>query len=302
MEREEVIKRRKIQKKKRKLVIRRTIIIAALVLVVGLIISLLVNLFADDKDKPSANETSSSIEIEENVNSEVLEDKDATNENDEITSDDNNSNEAGDEVDNKEDEIATENIPTTNIDKSAWNLILVNPWNKLPEDFSVELTTLDSGYKVDSRIVDDLNDMFRDARAAGLDPIICSSYRAVDRQKQLFKNQIDKYLAMGYSQKQAEEEAAKWVAIPGTSEHHTGLALDIVARSYQMLDDTQENTAEQKWLMGNSYKYGFILRYPKTKGEITGIVYEPWHYRYVGKDIAKEIYEKKICLEEYLNT
>lgn len=87
---------------------------------------------------------------------------------------------------------------------------------------------------------------------------------------------------------------------PGTSEHHTGLALDIVSQNYQLLDEEQENTPEQQWLMHNSYKYGFILRYPNDKSKITGIHYEPWHYRYVGKEIAKEIYEQGICLEEYL--
>ena len=95
-------------------------------------------------------------------------------------------------------------------------------------------------------------------------------------------------------------EAEKWVAVPGTSEHQTGLALDIISLYYQVLDKNQENTAEQKWLMENSYKYGFILRYPSDKSEITGINYEPWHYRYVGKEAAKEIYEMGLCLEEYL--
>ncbi|MBP3292640.1 MAG: M15 family metallopeptidase, partial [Clostridia bacterium] len=108
------------------------------------------------------------------------------------------------------------------------------------------------------------------------------------------------YLDKGYSQEEAEAEAGKWVAIPGTSEHQTGLAVDIVALSYQLLDRGQEDTAEQKWLMENSYKYGYILRYPTDKSDITGIYYEPWHYRYVGKDVAKELYESGLCLEEYL--
>lgn len=132
-------------------------------------------------------------------------------------------------------------------------------------------------------------------------PLICSSYRTIQKQERLYKNKVNEYISQGYSQKQAEKEAGKWVAVPGTSEHHTGLAVDIVATDYQLLDENQENTPEQQWLMNNAYKYGFILRYPNGKSHITGIYYEPWHYRYVGKEVAKEIHEQGICLEEYLN-
>ena len=90
------------------------------------------------------------------------------------------------------------------------------------------------------------------------------------------------------------------VALPGTSEHQTGLALDIVDAGYQELDEAQENTPVQQWLMRNSWRYGFILRYPTGKSNITGIIYEPWHYRYVGRDAARAIYESGLCLEEYL--
>ena len=90
------------------------------------------------------------------------------------------------------------------------------------------------------------------------------------------------------------------VAPPGTSEHETGLALDITAQSYPVLEQDQEDTPEQQWLMENAWRFGFILRYPQGKTEITGICYEPWHYRYVGREAAKEIQEKGLCLEEYL--
>lgn len=181
-----------------------------------------------------------------------------------------------------------------------WNLILVNTWNKVPKDFSVELTQLNNGHAIDKRAYPDLQDMMDAARAEGLSPILCSSYRTNEKQQTLFDNQVNKYLAEGYSQIEANVEAGKWVAVPGTSEHQTGLAVDIVALDYQLLDEGQEDTPEQKWLMENSYKYGFILRYPSEKSELTGIHYEPWHYRYVGKEAAKEIYEQGICLEEYL--
>lgn len=203
---------------------------------------------------------------------------------------------------NKEDSSKEEqrkmNISASN--KSDWNLILVNPWNKLSDNFSVERTTLKNGHSIDKRAYPDLQKMMDAARAEGLSPIICSSFRTMDKQRTLFSRQVNKYISLGYSRVNAEKEAAKWVAIPGTSEHQTGLAVDIVASSYQLLDKKQESTAEQKWLMKNSYKYGFILRYPSDKSRITGIGYEPWHYRYVGKEAAKEIYEKRLCLEEYL--
>ena len=186
------------------------------------------------------------------------------------------------------------------LDKSQWNLLLVNPWTPIPEGFAVERTTLKNGHSIDKRAYPDLQAMMDDARAAGLSPVICSSFRTMDKQQSLFDKQVNKYLARGYSQSEAEEEAAKWVAIPGTSEHQTALAVDIVSLSYQLLDEKQETTAEQKWLMENCYRYGFVLRYPKDKTEVTGIGYEPWHYRYVGKEAAKAIWEQAICLEEYL--
>ena len=194
--------------------------------------------------------------------------------------------------------VEPDRIPEYN--GQTWNLFLVNLWNKLPDDFTVDLTYLKNGHAVDSRAYPDLQDMMDDARAAGLSPIICSSYRTYEKQQTLYDNQVNKYLAKGYTQDQAEKEAAKWVAIPGTSEHHTGLAVDIVALDYQLLDENQENTPEQQWLMENAHLYGWILRYPTEKSDLTGISYEPWHYRYVGKEIAKEIHDAGICLEEYL--
>lgn len=187
--------------------------------------------------------------------------------------------------------------PTSNSDK--WNLILVNPWNSIPENYDISLMQLKNGQSVDERIYPDLQKMMDDCRVQGLSPLICSSYRTNEVQNGLFNKQVQKYLSRGYTKEDANSEAAKWVAVPGTSEHQLGLALDIVAESNQILDASQE-TAEQKWLINNSYKYGFILRYPSDKSNITGISYEPWHYRYVGKEVAAKITEKGICLEEYL--
>jgi D-alanyl-D-alanine carboxypeptidase len=186
------------------------------------------------------------------------------------------------------------------IDKEQWNLILVNPWNPIPENHSIALTELKNDQAVDERCYPALQDMMDACRAEGLSPVICSSYRSMEKQKKLFKKQIDTMLAMGLSQAEAEQEAAKAVAIPGTSEHQLGLAVDIVDLNNQSLDESQEETGVQKWLLAHCWEYGFILRYPNDKSEITGIMYEPWHYRYVGKEIAMEIYRKGECLEEYL--
>ena len=189
---------------------------------------------------------------------------------------------------------------TTEINKSEWNLILVNKDNPIPENYTVNLTQLINGHSIDERCYEDLQQMMDDCRAEGLEPVICSSYRTNEKQTELFNRQIEKWKSLGYSDSDAEIEAGKLVAVPGTSEHQLGLALDIVDISYQILDEKQENTAVQKWLMQNSYKYGFILRYPTDKRDITGINYEPWHYRYVGKAHAKAIYDSNLCLEEYL--
>ncbi len=189
---------------------------------------------------------------------------------------------------------------TENESESEWKLILVNSENYLPNDFEIELEQLRNGQWVDKRCYPDLQRMMDDCRAQGLEPLICSSYRSVERQEELFKAETEMFAAQGYSEEKAYSLAAAQVAVPRTSEHHTGLALDIVDANDQILDDTQADTPAQKWLMENCYNYGFILRYPADKQEITGIIYEPWHYRYVGEEAAREIRDRGLCFEEYL--
>ena len=147
----------------------------------------------------------------------------------------------------------------------------------------------------------DLQKMMDDARAEGLSPLVCSGFRSTEDQQKIYTDRLERNIKSGMQWAEAEADALKWVAYPGTSEHHTGLAVDIVSVGNQRLDGTQENTAEQRWLMENSWKYGFILRYPKGKTHITGIYYEPWHYRYVGKEAAEEIFARNITLEEYIS-
>lgn len=182
----------------------------------------------------------------------------------------------------------------------TWNLMLVNPWNPLPEDYSIDLVSLNSNQSVDQRCAAALEEMLSDCRTAGLSPLICSSYRTQATQQSLYNAQVYELIAQGCSREEAEEQAATMVALPGTSEHQLGLAVDIVDSEYQILESSQENTPVQRWLMEHCWEYGFILRYPKEKTQLTGIIYEPWHYRYVGKEAAKEIMKAGICLEEYL--
>lgn len=186
------------------------------------------------------------------------------------------------------------------VSQEDWQLLLVNAWHKLPEDYHVERKTLANGLQVDARIYDDLNAMLTDCREAGLEPIVCSAYRTEDTQTRLYRNKVSRLLSAGWSRDTVEQEAARWVAPPGTSEHQTGLALDIVSADYQLLDEQQAQTPEQQWLMAHCWEYGFVLRYPTDKCAVTGIGYEPWHYRYVGKEAAREMQQKGLCLEEYL--
>lgn len=185
-------------------------------------------------------------------------------------------------------------------DEDGWKVRLVNGTTLLEEGYVPELVTVNSaGYQFDARAADALRSMLQAAKEAGLSPMICSSYRSWERQSTLFAKQVEKQQNMGLSYEDAYEKAKTVVAFPGTSEHQTGLAADLVATSHQLLDDSQEQTAEQQWLMEHCWEYGFILRYPKNKSEITGIIYEPWHYRYVGNEVAEYIHENDLCLEEY---
>lgn len=198
----------------------------------------------------------------------------------------------------KQAETAPEQETSRSVE-ADWNLLVVSAAQPLPREFTVELTALKNGMQVDARICEDLDDMLADCREAGLHPVICSAYRTRETQARLFSNKIQRLRRGGYSQADAPAEAARWVAPPDTSEHQTGLALDIVSAGYQVLDSRQEQTPEQQWLMEHCREYGFILRYPADKSAVTGIGYEPWHYRYVGREAASAMGEGGLCLEEY---
>ena len=180
-----------------------------------------------------------------------------------------------------------------------WNLRLVNKDNPLPRDFSVETAEAAEG-QLDSRAASALSQMVSDMEAQGLSPVVCSYFRTWTEQETLQQNKVNRLLYQGYSPASDEEEASRWVVPAGTSEHQLGLAADIVAADCQVLEEEQENTPEQQWLMAHCQEYGFILRYPRDKQGLTGVGYEPWHYRYVGVEAAQEIMSQGLCLEEYL--
>lgn len=179
-------------------------------------------------------------------------------------------------------------------------ILLVNPWNALPEGYTVELVDVTERDRLEAECAEALERMLADCEAAGHVPMIVSAYRTQEEQEYLFNRKVKYYTGMGWSVAAAEKEAAKEIAVPGTSEHQLGLAVDLMDEDYPYLDDHQANTAAQKWLMEHCHEYGFILRYPVGSTEITGIIFEPWHYRYVGVEIAQEIMNLGITLEEYL--
>lgn len=179
-------------------------------------------------------------------------------------------------------------------------IILVNAEHFIPQDYKVTLSDLSGGHKIADFAFDDLTRMLSDCRAAGFVPAICSSYRTQEYQENLFAKRVRSYTDLGYTEERAAALAARSVALPGTSEHQLGLALDIVDNANWHLDESQAQMPAQQWLMRNSWKYGFILRYPEGSSDSTGIIYEPWHYRYVGREISEELYKSGLCLEDYL--
>ena len=182
------------------------------------------------------------------------------------------------------------------------HVILVNPWNTLPPYLELDLVDIGNWQSVDRSCLEALNQMMADCTAAGHYPYICSSYRTWEDQEYLMENKIKRLMKEEhYSREVAAEIAKESVAVPGTSEHQLGLAVDIVANGYYVLDYTQAKTKTQAWLMEHCWEYGFILRYPDNTTDITGIIYEPWHYRYVGTEVSLELRDLGITLEEYLD-
>lgn len=186
------------------------------------------------------------------------------------------------------------------VNTEDWNYILVNDWNPLPASYKLQLDVLKDGHQVDYRIAEDLEKLLSDAKAEEMDLLVCSAYRSYERQADLFNSSVEELLGQGMTYNEAYYKTHEQYAVVSYSEHHTGLAVDIVGKSHQLLDERQGRTKEAQWLAENCARYGFILRYPKGKEKITGIEYESWHFRYVGKEAAAFMMKKGLTLEEFL--
>lgn len=178
----------------------------------------------------------------------------------------------------------------------GWMQLLVNSSNVIPDGYApTELTELSNGQSVDKRIYPSLQSMFDDARAQGVYPVVNSGYRTAKQQQSEMDDKIQEYIDDGKSEDEARALAATYVAQVGYSEHEAGLAIDIVAKANKSDDDTV-----WAWMKEHCAEYGFILRYPEGKEGVTGMSYEPWHFRYVGVEAAQKIMGAGITLEEYL--
>lgn len=189
--------------------------------------------------------------------------------------------------------------------RPVWNLLLVNDWNPVPENYLSTFTMADfngPSKQCDSRIVEPLRQMINDGNA--YNPAFrlsaASLYRTEELQAKNYNNKVNYYKSQGYDQETAESKAATVIKRPGESEHNTGLCVDLLGAGYSSLEQSFANTEAYQWLKEHCAEYGFILRYPKEKEAITAVIFEPWHYRYVGVEAATEIMERGICLEEYL--
>lgn len=188
--------------------------------------------------------------------------------------------------------------------KEDWRLILINKQHPIPDDYTFTLgniKTLKGTMQCDERIIEELLAMMQAAKEDGVSLAICSPYRDLKYQEVLFDRKIEAYMKKGMSYMEAYKLSSQAVTVPGASEHQIGLAIDIVCDTYQVLDEGFGETPAGIWLREHCSEYGFILRYPAGKEYITSIEYEPWHFRYVGKEAASVIMEKELCLEEFWN-
>ncbi|MFQ8997007.1 M15 family metallopeptidase [Allofournierella massiliensis] len=200
---------------------------------------------------------------------------------------------------------ATGTAATTGGGDADWLLTLVNNNVKLPDGWedTLEAKVADesTGKELATVAADAFINMKNAAAAEEIDLMLCSGYRTVEYQQSLFDAEKQKWLDKGSTEEEAYNQAKTVVAVPGYSEHNSGLAADIVTPKHQNLDEAFGKTDAAKWLFEHAPEYGFILRYPENKQAITGIIYEPWHYRYVGVENAKAITASGLCLEEYLD-
>lgn len=184
-------------------------------------------------------------------------------------------------------------------DREDWKIMLINKQHPIPEDYEFTLATIKGSMKCDERIIPELQQMMQEAKKDGVTLVIRSPYRDYERQIYLFNRKVKGYMKKKMSYLESYRTTAQAVTIPGASEHQAGLALDITSDSYSTLTQGFAETQAGQWLAEHSYEYGFILRYPEGKEDITGISFEPWHFRYVGKTAAKYMYDHDLTLEEF---
>lgn len=186
-------------------------------------------------------------------------------------------------------------IPITDAEK--WNLAIINTKYPLPDSYAPTLSNAISGSNIqlDSRVSERYAEMYAAAKLSGCVLTPYSGYHSYALQETNYNRKVNFYVNQGISAEESNQKASAQVLPAGCSEHNAGLAMDIVSASSDFI-----NTKEYKWLCENAYNYGFILRYPEDKTAITGMNFEPWHWRYVGTQAAKEMKEKNQCLEEYL--
>lgn len=196
----------------------------------------------------------------------------------------------------REREVVSEDMTFSEDD---WRLILINKHHPIPDDYEFNLGTFASGMKCDERIIEDLLDMMEGAKKDGINLVVRSPYRDSSRQVYLFERKINLYMSRGMSYMDAYKYSSQTVTVPGASEHQVGLAIDITTDLYTSLDAGFADTAGGKWLAEHCSEYGFIIRYPKDKEDITSIRFEPWHFRYVGVEAATIIMDQGISLEEF---
>jgi len=196
------------------------------------------------------------------------------------------------------------NIQNELITQDDWAFFLVDNGNPLGADYKVELAEICPNHYMDKRAAPYAVKMLENAEKDGVALNVVSSYRNLDKQSKNFEDYVKRLLDEGYTREDAMTITAEQIAHPGASEHNAGLAIDIVTADWwNGHDDITADFADSPefdWLKRNAWKYGFVMRYPEAKEGITGIMYEPWHYRFVGVFRAEQMRYSDLCLEEYV--
>ena len=263
---------RKISARTKRKIIRKIIQKTSSILIIILLLLVIYKIATNNKTEETT--------LSENI---ILEENEPTNVDNITGSTDTNTNTSG----NQSNPLVVVN---------EWRIALANYENIIPEDFTIELSNIDEDRQFDSRAIKYLNNMIEDMSDDGITNVwVQSAYRSVEEQEKLYNNSIKKYIEQGKSKEEAEKLTLEYINKPGASDHNLGLAVD-----FNYVDESFEELKGFEWLQKNAENYGFILRYPKDKEEITKIKYEPWHWRFVGQEHAKKMNELNMCLEEYI--